>query len=149
MIWATVEEVRAYVDAQAATLGRAEWPALPEADSAVQTLIDSAARSLSCKVIRWPVLDEADEHAEDPVQRQHMVVAVCETIRARQHSAVQESALGGMSPILAAGGSITADNLSVSGGRGARVGRSASQVPWPAYEALQAGGLIGGSVATW
>jgi len=153
MIWATVAEVRAWWGNQQAALG-VTWTALPGSDPAVQMLIDSAARTLGAKVVRWPVLDD-DERAEDTVQRGHLVVAVGEVIRARRAAVEVEAELGGAAAaaVIAGGGSITASKLAVSGGSktggGVRVGESAVAVPLAAYDALSAAELIGGSVSSW
>jgi hypothetical protein len=156
MIWATVAEVRQWWTDQQDALGVA-WPALPLTDPPVQMLVDSASRTLGAKIVRWPVLDEDTERAEDEAQRGHLVVAVGEVIRARREAAAAVDALGGggAAAVIAGGGSITASKLSVSGGSkqggggGVRVGESALQVPIAAYDALMAAGLIGGSVASW
>jgi len=154
MIWATVLEVRHWWAEQQDALG-VTWAALPQADGPVQMLIDSASRTLGAKIVRWPVLDD-DERAEDLEQRGHLVVAVGEVIRARREAAAAVDSLGGVgaAAVIAGGGSITAGKLSVSGGGkqgsgGSRVGEAAITVPIAAYDALQAAGLIGGSVASW
>jgi hypothetical protein len=154
MIWATVTEVRAWWENQQTALG-VTWTDLPSSDPAVQILIDSAARTLGTRVIRWPVLDDAGERAVDAVQRGHIVVAVGEVIRARREAVEVTAALGGAgaAAVIAGGGSITASKLSVSGskqsGGGVQVGESAVTVPLAAYDALSAANLIGGSVASW
>jgi hypothetical protein len=151
MVWATVAEVRAVFAAQQAALGDVEWPPLPEADAAVQVLVDSATRHLAAKVIRWPILDDTDR-AEDTEQRGHIVQAVAETIRARLASKKADddaaAQLGSLVGIVSGGGRIKAGNLEVQGGAG--VGAvSKSRIPLDAIMCLQAAGLIGGSVAKW
>jgi hypothetical protein len=154
MIWATVDEVRAHVEAQTAAWGTDEWPALPAEDDAVQTMVDSAVRALVPKVIRWPILDDTDR-AEDEEQRGHLVVAVCEVIRERQRATATAAAVGGQAAVdvVAAGGRIKAGNLEVQGGaRGAGSGgwtARRSTLPIEAVDALAAANLIGGGVAAW
>ncbi|GAB2964473.1 hypothetical protein [Saccharothrix stipae] len=146
MIWATVGEVRDYLD-------DGDIPTGTE-DAAVQRAIDKAVRSLTTRVVWWPVLDDADEHVEDAEQRAHVVAAVAETVKARYAARALETAVGGagLVELLAGGGSVTASKLSVSGGtRGtgaARIGAGAGTVPPEAVEALLAAGMIGGSVAS-
>lgn len=154
MIWATPAEVRTWWTDQQAALA-VTWPALPTTDPPVQMLIDTASRTLGAKVIRWPVLND-QERADDEQQRAHLIAAVGETIQARREATATETALGGSgaAAIIAAGGTITASKLTVSGGSrtggsGARIGENATTVPIAAYDALQAAGLIGGSVASW
>lgn len=155
MIWATVQEIRDWWGNQQVALG-VTWPELPTSDAAVQMLVDSASRTLGAKIVRWPVLDD-DERAEDELQRAHLVVAVGEVIRARREAAEVETSLGGAgaAAVIAGGGSITASKLTVSGGSkgsgsgGAAVGHRAIRVPLAAIDALEAAGLIGGSVASW
>lgn len=150
MVWATVAEVRAVFDAEAAALGTVERPALPAVDAAVQTLIDSAARILGTKVIRWPILDDTDR-PEDTEQRGHVVQAVAEVIRdrLRQTRAVVEVGGTGAAQIIAAGGRVKAGNLEVQGGNNSGWLGGRSWVPIDAYTAMAAAGLIGGSVPTW
>jgi hypothetical protein len=146
MIWATVADVRAYPDS-----------GIPAAtsDDQVQAAINRAVRSLAVRVVWWPVLDEDTDRAEDEETRGHIVAAVAETMRARYEAQALTTAVGGagLVELLAAGGSVTAGKLSVSGGsRGsgaARVGAGAGTVPAEAVEALLAAGMIGGSVASW
>lgn len=146
MIWATVGEVRAYLDG-------GEIPA-GTSDEQVQHAINKAVRSLATRVVWWPVLDDADEHVEDADQRAHVVAAVAETVKARYAARALETAVGGagLVELLAGGGSVTASKLSVSGGSrgagGARIGAGAGTVPPEALEALLAAGMIGGSVAS-
>lgn len=144
MIWATVAEVRDHLNLPADVT-----------DTEVQRLIDTASRTLETKIIRWPVLNDT-ERAEDEQQRAHLVAAVAETIRARRDNDAAVAQLGGsgVAAVIAAGGTITASKLTVSGGSrrggsGVAVGASAPRVPIEAYEALQAAGLIGGSVPSW
>lgn len=154
MIWATVAEVRDHFEAQTAAWGTDEWPELPADDAAVQTMIDSAARAMTTKVIRWPILDDTDR-AEDEDQRAHLVVAVCEVIRDRLRANAVATAVGGQVAVdvVAAGGRIKAGNLEVQGGnRGAGSGSwtaRRARLPIEAIEALAAANLIGGGVATW
>lgn len=150
MIWATPAEVRTWWTDQQAALA-VTWPELPATDPPVQGLIDTATRTLESKVIRWPILND-QERAEDEAQRAHLIAAVGETIRARRDNDTAIAQLGGtgVAAVLAAGGSIEASKLRATGGRGVLVGASNTQrVPIEAYEALQAAGLIGGSVASW
>ncbi|SER95163.1 hypothetical protein SAMN05216188_11849 [Lentzea xinjiangensis] len=149
MIWATVAEVRGYLDA-------GDIPAGTE-DSAVQRMIDRCARTLGAKVLRWPVLDEETDRAADEEQRGHIVAAVAETVKARFEAQQLAQQLGGegLTEVIAAGGSVTAGKLSVSGGSksggsgGAKIGRSADRVPVEAIEALLAANLLGGGVPSW
>ncbi len=146
MIWATTDDVRTYLRTS-----------LPDTvlDEDLARDIERAARTLDAKVIRWPVLDENTGRALDVGQRGHIVAAVSEVIRARRKAEALEEALGGdgIVEIIAAGGSIKAQSLSVSGGSksggggGALIGKAANRLPAEAVEALQAAGLIGGSVA--
>jgi len=150
MIWATATEVRAAFALGAEADGATEWPALPEGDAAVDTLIVSASRALAVKVIRWPILDDNDR-PEDEEQRGHLVQAVAEVIRDRRVKAVAVAQLGGQgaAAVLAGGGSVKAGNLAVSGGSNGRWLADRSCVPVAAVFALQSAGLIGGSVPTW
>lgn len=147
MIWATVAEVRNYLDDD-------DIPAGTE-DAAVQKMIDRCVRTLDSKVIRLPVLDEDTDRAAEEAQRGHIVAAVAETVRARYAARALEQQLGGaeMVEIIAAGGSIKAQSLAIAGGssssRGAKVGQAADRLPIEAVEALLAANLIGGGVATW
>jgi hypothetical protein len=149
MIWALPAEVRAYRDAQAAAFPDETWPTLSSDDLVVQTQIDSAVRAMVPSVLWWPCLDELDRADDDEV-RELLIVAVAETIRARLVNATAGASLGGdtIAAVLAAGGSFSADNLSVSGGSGARVGARATAVPARACEALAEAGMTGGPVAT-
>jgi hypothetical protein len=146
MIWATVAEVREYLADGGIPAGTT--------DEQVQRAIDRAVRSLTTRVVWWPVLDDADERAEDEQQRADIIAAVGETVRARYAAAALETTVGGagLVELLAAGGSVTAGKLSVSGGsRGAgaaRIGAGADTVPPEALEALLAAGMVGGSVAS-
>jgi hypothetical protein len=149
MIWATVAEVRNYLEPGDIPTG--------VDDAAVQRRIDRASRTLAAKVIRWPILDDTAERAENEAQRGHIVAAVAECVKAHYEAEALEESVGGsgMVEVIAGGGSITAGKLSVSGGSrgsggsGARIGRAADRVPIEAYEALQLAELIGGSVASW
>lgn len=147
MIWATVAEVRNYLDDGDIPTGTQ--------DEQVQHAINKAVRSLTTRVLWWPELDDADEHVVDAEQRGHVVAAVAETVRARYAARALETAVGGagLVELLAGGGSITASKLTVSGGSrgtgGARIGTGADTVPPEAVEALLAAGMVGGSVASW
>jgi hypothetical protein len=151
MIWATPDEVRGRFAAYQAALGEAEWPPLPEADAAVQVLIESASRHLGTKVIRWPILDD-DDRVEDEQDRVHVELAVCEVIRARLQAKVADDAataqLGPLAGVVAGGGRVKAGSLEVQGG-GSSSTSSSGRVPLDAIMCLQAAGLIGGSVPTW
>lgn len=148
MIWATTSEVRAVFTAHTAALGVDEWPPLPEADAAVQVLVDNAVRSLIPKVIRWPILDDTDR-PEDAEQRGHVIQAVCEVIRDRLLSKAMVAELGGRgaAEVIASGGRVKAGNLEVQGGSGTWL-TARSRIPIDAYTALAAAGMIGGSVPT-
>jgi hypothetical protein len=150
MVWATTTEVRAAFAAGTEADGATEWPALPEADTAVNTLIVSASRALAVKVIRWPILDDTDR-PEDTEQRSHILHAVCEVIRDRRLAATAVAELGGQAAagVIAGGGSVKAGNLEVRGGNSGGWLADRSRVPVDAVFALQAAGLIGGSVPTW
>lgn len=149
MIWATPGEVRAYL----------EDGDIPETttDEQLQATIDRCVRTLTTKVIRWPVLDEETDRAADEEQRGHIVAAVAETVKARYEAKTLESQLGGtgLTEVIAAGGSVTAGKLSVSGGSksggsgGAKIGQSANRLPIEAVEALLAADLVGGGGVTW
>lgn len=149
MIWATPGEVRAYL----------EEDDIPElvTDEQLLAVIEQCARTLTTKVIRWPVLDEETDRAEDAEQREHIVAAVAETVKARYQAKKLEQQLGGtgLVEVIAAGGSVTAGKLSVSGGSksggsgGAKIGQSADRLPVEAREALLAANLIGGSAPSW
>lgn len=149
MIWATVDEVRGYLDDDDIPAGTS--------DAAAQKVIDRCARTLDSKVIRWPVLDDETGQAADEVQRGHLVAAVSECVKVYYEAKSLEASLGGagLTEIIAAGGSVTAGKLSVSGGSksggsgGAKIGRSADRLPIEAIEALSLANLIGGSVASW
>ena len=150
MIWTTVADVREYWTLQTAAYSDEPWPTLNADDPVVQTQLDSAVRALVPSVLRWPCLGD-DDRPDDPYVQEALTVAVAETIRARLINAAADKALGGATAaaILRAGGSVTADNLSVSGGSGARVGSSATPVPEVACDALWRAGMTGGPVATW
>lgn len=150
MVWATTPEVRAVFALQGAALGDDEWPALPEDDAVLDVQIESAARVLGIKVIRWPVLDD-DDRPEDTEQRGHVVMAVCEVIRDRLRARAAAAAVGGqaMAEVIAGGGRVKAGNLEVQGGNNGGGLAGKSRVPIDAYTALAAAGLIGGSVPTW
>lgn len=141
MIWATTAEVREY-------LGD-ELPADYPEDKLTRD-IEKAVRSMVPKVLRWPVENE-DERAEDEDTRVEVIAAVAELIKYRREQAATAAALPPASAeVLAAGGSITAGKVSVSGGRGAKVGRyAANTLPCETVDALLNAGMIGGSVATW
>lgn len=147
MIWATVAEVRAYLADGGIPAGTS--------DEQVQRTLDRAVRSLTTRVMWWPELDDDDERAADADVRGHLVAAVAETVRARYEQRALTDAVGGagLVEVIAAGGSITAGKLSVSGGtRGtgsARIGAGADTVPPEAAEALLAAGVVGGSVPSW
>lgn len=148
LIWATVQDVRDY-------LGD-DLPAAPEvSDAVVQRHIDKITRALEATIIRWPEIDDTTERAADEAVRGHMVAAVAETVARRREDEQLDAALGGMSPILEAGGSVSTGKLTVStvgragGSRGAAVGDRAVRLPIDAVEALSAAGLIGGGVASW
>ncbi len=149
MIWATVSEVRGYLEPGDIPTGAD--------DAAVQRTIDKVSRTLGAKVIRTPILDEETDRAADEEQREHIVAAVGETVKAHYEAEALKQSLGGsgMVEVIAGGGSVTAGKLSVSGGSkgsggsGARLGSSRDRVPIEAYEALQLAELIGGSVASW
>jgi len=149
MVWATPAEVREVFSVQASALGAAEWPPLPEADVAVQALIDNATRSLVPKVIRWPILDDTDR-PEDTEQAGHVVAAVCEVIRDRlvTKTAVAEVGGRGAANVIASGGRVKAGTLEVQGGGNGAWLAGRSRVPVDAIFALQNAGLIGGSVPT-
>ncbi|GLZ34893.1 hypothetical protein Lesp02_70800 [Lentzea sp. NBRC 105346] len=148
MIWATVAEVRDYLQ---------DDDVIPTStqDEAVQRMIDRVSRTLGSKVIRWPVLDSETDRASDEEQRKHIIAAIAETVKARYEAVALEQALGGAGnvEVIAGGGSITAGKLSVSGGSrsgsGAKIGKSADRVPIEAYEAMQDADLIGGSSPSW
>jgi hypothetical protein len=147
MIWATVGEVRNYLDDSE----------IPEgvSDEQLQAMIDRCARTLTTKVIRWPVLDEGTQRAEDVEQRGHIVAAVAECVKARYAAKTLAQQLGGdaVVELIAAGGSVKAQSLAVAGGssntRGAKIGQAADRVPIEAIEALLAANLIGGGGVTW
>lgn len=144
LIWATTGEVSAYRATEVAADPNCDWPVL----NAVEPLITRAARALTSQVWWWPPVDPVTDRAIDPAVRALLVVAVAETIRHRLVTTRDMAALGGVLPaaVLAAGGSVSAGSLSVSGG-----GRplSTSGVPVVALEALTAAGVRGGSVASW
>lgn len=148
MIWATVAEVRAYPDVDIPTA---------VTDEQLQAVIDDCSDSLETRIIRWPVLDDATARAADEQQRRRIAAAVAETVKARYEAKRLSEQLGGdgLTEIIAAGGSVTAGKLSVSGGSksggsgGAQIGRAAPRVPLAAIEKLAAANLIGGSVASW
>ena len=148
MIWATVAEVRAYPDV--------DIPATVT-DEQLQMVIDDCSDSLETRIIRWPVLDDETARAADEQQRRWITAAVAETVKARYEAKRLAQHLGGegITEIIAAGGSITAGKLSVSGGSksggggGAQIGRAAPRVPLAAVEKLAAANLIGGSVPSW
>lgn len=149
MIWATVAEVKDYLQDDDVLSG--------VQDAALQRTIDRVSRTLGAKVIRWPILDEATDRAEDEEQRGHIVAAVAETVKASYEAKKLELSLGGegLVEVIAGGGTVSAGKLSVSGGSksgggsGARIGKSADPVPVEAYDALRLAELIGGSVASW
>lgn len=149
MIWATVAEVRAYLDDGDIPTGTS--------DEQVQRAIDKAVRSLTTRVVWWPVLDDADEHVVDAAKRADVVAAVAETVKARYASRTLADQVGGTGVVelLAGGGSITAGKLAVSGGSrgsggsGARIGSAADSVPSAAIDALLAAGMVGGSAPSW
>lgn len=155
MIWATVAEVREWwADQQ--TAYAVTWSPLPVEDTGVQTLIDSATRTLDRKAIRYPLLDEATDRAVDEKVRANVMAAVAETIAAgrktKAEAAALDASLPGMADIVRAGGSVTAGSLSVTGARtasGNATASTAGRVPIEAYEALAAAGMIGGSVPAW
>ncbi|WP_018682176.1 hypothetical protein [Actinokineospora enzanensis] len=142
MIWATVDEVRGY------------RPALPLSgldDAELGGLIASAVRALVPYVIRWPVVDTDTDRPADDTVRADVVAAVAELVRDRRAATLAETELGGTgaAAVIAAGGSVTAGSLTVSGGRGARVGSTDRPVPRAALDALCSAGMVGGSVPTW
>ncbi|ALG07667.1 hypothetical protein [Kibdelosporangium phytohabitans] len=143
MIWATPAEVREYL--------REELPAdYPE--EALSRDIDKAVRSMVPRVLRWPTVDDDTDRPADTQVRDYVIAAVAELIAFRrgQDAAAEELGGAGTAEVLAAGGSITAGKLSVSGGRGARVGRyTADRLPQETIDALLAADMIGGSVSTW
>lgn len=149
MIWATVAEVRDYLDAE-------DIPATVN-DAALQRRIDKTSRTLGAKVVWWPVLDDDTDRAADEEQRNHIIAATAETVKAYYEAKALEDSLGGsgMVEVIAAGGSVTAGKLSVSGGSksgggsGVNIGKAADPVPAEAYDALRLAELIGGSVASW
>lgn len=148
LIWATVQEVRDYLADELPSAD--DYP-----DAAVQRDIDKVVRTLERMIIRWPALDEQGVRATDQAVRGHMVAAVAETIKRRRVDKAFEDSLGGLAPVLAAGGTISTGKLSASTvGRsgtqpGAAIGDGAVRLPMDAIEALAAAGLIGGGVASW
>lgn len=141
LIWATTAEVRAYLGP--------ELPNLPEAD--VERAITKAVNAIERIIVRWPTIDSETGRAFDAEVGKQMIAAVSETIKARRKAEAVEDGLGGLAPILAAGGSISTKTLSAStaGGRGAAIGENATRVPIDALDALVSAGLIGGSGRTW
>ncbi|ACU35587.1 hypothetical protein [Actinosynnema mirum] len=147
MIWATTPEVRAYAGAD-----------LPSSvgDAEVQRGIDRAVRSLEASVLRWPLLDDAERPADARV-RADVVAAVAETLLARRKADAVAADLGGAgaTAVIAAGGTVSAGKLTVSGSRnggsgaGVAIGDAGRRPPVEAWEALAAAGMIGGSVASW
>ncbi|AUI56780.1 hypothetical protein [Amycolatopsis sp. BJA-103] len=146
LIWATPAEVRAYPESGIP---------LDMPDDALGQKIDKAARAIERVIIRWPTVDVETGRAFDADVRAQMIAAVAETIKARRKAEAIEASLGGLAPILAAGGSISTKTLSAStgtsssGSTGAPIGDRAPRVPLDAIDALQAAGLIGGSARTW
>ncbi|MDT7789762.1 MAG: hypothetical protein QOF58_8181 [Pseudonocardiales bacterium] len=149
MIWATPAEVRAYLDDGE----------IPEAvtDERLQRMIDNCVDTLESRIVYWPVLDEETDRAADEQQRRRIVGAVAETVKARYEAKNLAAQLGGdgLTEVIAAGGSVTAGKLSVSGGSksggsgGAKIGQAANRVPVAALEKLLAAGLVGGGGVTW
>lgn len=146
MIWATTAEIRNY-------LGEDLPPDFGEA--ALTRALDKAVASIERIIIRWPVLDDAEEHAANADVRKNMITAVAETIKARRDNDALTASLGPLAPILVAGGSVATKTLSAStggtskSGGGAELGTKAPRVPLDAIDALSAAGLIGGSGRTW
>lgn len=146
LIWATPAEVRAYP-------GSGIPLEMPE--DVLGQYVDKAVRALEKVIIRWPTVDADTGRAFDAEVRADMIAAVAETIKARRENETVEDSLGGLAPILAAGGSISTKTLSAStgtsssGSTGAPIGERATRVPLDALDALQAAGLIGGSARTW
>ncbi|MDQ3577549.1 MAG: hypothetical protein M3443_08090 [Actinomycetota bacterium] len=125
-------------------------------DAEVQGHIDRAVRRLVTTIIRWPVVDDTTDRADDTDIQGHVIAAVGEVISARRQADLAAVEVGGnaAAEIIAAGGSVKAGSLAVSGssngsGGGARLGSRASVLPVEAVEALLAAGMVGGSVPTW
>jgi hypothetical protein len=139
MIWATVEDIRAELDNN------------PDDDAAVQREIDRAVRTLDGIAIRYPRLN-TDQRADDTKTRADVVAAVAELIQSRRDRVKAKAATPGLE-IVERGGSIKSATLTVdAGARSSSSGSGAdrdSLVPASAIEALQAAGMIGGSVASW
>lgn len=138
MIWATLDEVTARWEPG--------WPPLPDNPVIVQARIDTARRALRQRVIRWPRLDDTTDRPADDEVRAAVVEAIVQTVRGILLVEQTDGATAGATQILAAGGSISADNLSISGGRGARVDETAM---CQAEDALLDACMIGGAVPTW
>ncbi|WP_410652120.1 hypothetical protein [Amycolatopsis sp. cmx-4-54] len=146
LIWATPAEVRAYPGS-----------GIPAdmTDDVLGQYITKAVRALERVIIRWPTVDSETGRAFDAEVRTEMIAAVAETIKARRKAEAVEDSLGGLAPILAAGGTISTKTLSAStgtssaGATGAAIGERATRVPIDAIDALQSAGLIGGSARTW
>lgn len=146
MIWATTTDVRDYLGER-----------LPAdfGEIALGRYVTKAVNAIERIIVRWPLVDATTDRALDSDVREQLVAAVAETIAARRKNEAVEESLGGLAPILAAGGSISTKTLSAStgtssaGNTGAPLGDRAPRVPLDALEALQAAGLIGGSVRTW
>jgi hypothetical protein len=141
MVWATVPEVREYLgDRLPSTVS----------DGEVEKAITRAVRTLAPKVLRIPVLGDTDRPEDDDIAA-HVVAAVGEIIAAHRDRDAASTQLGGMLGIVEQGGRIKAGSLEVDGtvtGGGGGYGRE-SVLPWPAVEALQAAGMVGGGVSTW
>lgn len=146
LVWATTIEVRAYP----ASSIPADMP-----DAALALYIDKAVRAIERTILRWPAIDEMTGRAQDPGVRALLIVAIAETIALRRRNEATEAALGGLAPILAAGGTIATKTLSASTGTsgaghaGAAIGERATRIPVDALDALQSAGLISGSARTW
>ncbi|OZM73976.1 hypothetical protein CFN78_06725 [Amycolatopsis antarctica] len=142
MIWATPAEVTAYLDAD---------------PSVTQREVDKAVRTIEPKTVRRPRLDPDTLRAEDETVRGHLVAAVAELIAARRTRAAQDAALdqigGGAGALLAEGGSISTNTLTVAGprtaGGNARSRDDDGRLPMAVIEALAAAYVIGGGVASW
>ncbi|MBP2331226.1 hypothetical protein JOF56_011611 [Kibdelosporangium banguiense] len=143
MIWATTAEVRDYLSDD--DILPADYD-----EATLQRDIDKAVRKMATQILRWPCLNE-DDRPDDEKVRKDVIAAVAELIKYRREQAAAAEALGGAgtAEILKAGGSISAGKTSVSGGKGAKVGRYADTLPCDTVEALEAAGMIGGSVPTW
>lgn len=144
MIWATTAEVRDYLDEEDLP---ADYP-----EDKLQRDIDKAVRTLVPKVLRWPIVDDDTDRPAEEGTRNEVIAAVAELIKYRREQLAAAAALGGAgtAEVLAAGGSISAGKTSVSGGRGAKVGRySSNRLPCETLDALLNADMIGGGVPTW